>query len=159
MGAVDLFARCELVEHLRVFGDVRIEFALPRGITNPIAVNDEEFDGSKYFVTQSEIVYRYGQHALAIPARYPFDGASIPRRLWGLKGYSPLEIHIWAALPHDYICEHPEVLPRGIGDAIFDHILGQLASERKLARRQALEMYWAVRLYTRLKAWMTAEKN
>ena len=144
-----------LVQHVRRFGDVAIEFSLPAGIVNPIAVNDEALNGSDFFVTQCEIVYRYGAHSLPIPRRFIFDGASIPRRLWGLKGFSPLEVHLWAALPHDFICEHPEVLPRGIGDAIFGHILDQIAREKKLASKQALEMFWAVRLYTRLKEWVS----
>jgi hypothetical protein len=156
--AAGLFPACELVDHVRVFGRVHVYFALPRGIVNPFAIDDAALSSPKKYVTQTALVYSYGPHALELPARYAGDLASFPwlARLWmAWKGLDVVDEHLWAAWPHDYVCDHPEELPRAIGDAIFGHLLDELAAEKKLKRRQALEMFWAVRLYTRLKQWVS----
>lgn len=156
----ELFAGCELVELERRFGDVRVLFALPRGIVEPIAWNSRGLATRKWFLTLTELVYEYDHpnrpadvepYRLRIPAGYAFDGASIPRKLWGREGFAPVEVHMWAALPHDYVCDHPEILPRYAGDAIFGHVLDQLAIENQLEVRQAIEFHSAVSVYSRLK--------
>jgi len=145
-----LFAGCDLVLHTRAFGDVRVHFYLPVGIQNPFALNDEALHTPKKLVTQTWVLYVYGAFALPIPPRRQSDGGSIPGIAQWLFGYDPLDDDVWAYWPHDEICEHPEVLPRGIGDAILGHLLEAIAAEKKKRRRDALRKFWAVRLYTRL---------
>lgn len=45
---------------------------------------------------------------ILIPRRYVFDGASIPRPLWGLL--SPVGLLLVPALLHDYAYEHNELI-------------------------------------------------
>ena len=77
----------------------------------------------------------------------------MPRKLW--FRYSPIDDTVWIALPHDWICKHPDVLPRAIGDAIFEHLAGELAKAKRIDAQKAFEMAVAVRWFTRLKAWIT----
>jgi hypothetical protein len=157
-----IFPRSELVLHVRVFGHeseavtgltgqtVRVYFWLPTGIVNPIALNDAALSTAKKIVTQTWLRYQYGPYHLDVPPRYSSDGGSIPWLARWIFGYEPFDDDVWAYLPHDLICEHPEILPRGIGDAILGHVLEEIAARKKARRRDALRKFWAVRLYTRL---------
>lgn len=156
----DLFPGCELQLQQWKFGDVLVSFVLPRGVADPIVWNRAGVARGKWFRTITWICYEYDPpnrpahiepYRLWIPPNFEFDGASIPRKLWGREGFAPVEISIVAALPHDYVCEHPEILPRYAGDAIFGHVLDQLAIENQLEVRQAIEFHSAVSVYSRLK--------
>lgn len=147
------FPGCPLVLHTRAFGAVRVHFYLPVGIQNPFALNDEALHTPRKLVTQTWVVYVYGPFVLAIPPRRTSDGGSIPRLAQWLFGYDPFDDDVWAYWPHDEICEHPELLPRGIGDAILGHLLETIAQQQRLRRRDAVQKYWAVRLYTRFLEW------
>jgi hypothetical protein len=147
----------ELVKHRRRFGDVFVEWHLPERpecFASPILLDVDRLNGKTWAITQCAIGYGYGDYVLWIPAGFQFDGASVPLWLWWIPGMSPLGRHVWAALPHDWICEHPEVLPRVVGDAIFGHVLWQLyktnEAERRggwLERSKTFAMYLAVRAY------------
>jgi hypothetical protein len=134
-----------------VLGDVRIEWELPAGFLEPVVWNYRGLRRRKWFATQCWIVYRYGEYSLRIPPRFEFDGPSTPRITWWRPSYAPMEAQVWSALPHDYICERPEVLPRGIGDAIFAHLSEQVAAAELMARRDAWRQSTAVRWYSRAK--------
>jgi len=89
----------------------------------PIAVNHRMNGGGKPFVTLCEIRYQRGMIDLRIPAAYYFDGASIPRLLWIVRGFSPLDRTILAALIHDFLTDNPQILDRVISDAVFVAVL------------------------------------
>jgi hypothetical protein len=100
---------------------------------------------------QTEIRYRYGKgdYYLPIPADYGFDGASIPWLVRIVPGFQKLDWHLLAALPHDYVIDHPELLPRSVADGIFVEVLVALAEHRKgaggfLRWAQGYLMYFAV---------------
>ncbi|MGD9634491.1 MAG: DUF1353 domain-containing protein [Pirellulales bacterium] len=159
----ELFPGCELLGHEWKFGDVALRFVLPRGLEDPIAWNLRGVGRGKWFRTLTWHCYEYAPpnrppelepYRLWIPPAYEFDGASTPRKLWSRKQFAPVEISIVAALPHDYVCDHPEVLPRYAGDAIFGHILDQLAIEHQLEVREAIEFHSAVSIYSRIKNYM-----
>jgi hypothetical protein len=137
---------------------VRVRFVLPRGIFNPFALNDEALHTAKKCVGQTARRYEYGSHSVDVPARHASDGGTIPWLARLLLGYDPFDDDLWAYDLHDYICEHPEILPRGIGDAILGHMLEAIAAEKKLRRRDALRKFWAVRIYTRLLEWVNAKE-
>jgi len=156
----ELFPGCQLQMHVRRFGDVPVSYWLPCGLAEPIGWNSRGLERRKWFLTLTWLSYEYDPpdrptdvepYRLWIPPGYEFDGASIPRKLWGREGFAPVEAHMWAALPHDYVCDHPEILPRYAGDAIFGHVLDQLALENQLEVRHAIEFHGAVSVYSRLK--------
>jgi hypothetical protein len=53
------------------------------------------------------------KYSLKIPTHYIFDGASIPRIIWGLIGLTPHGVMNGPALPHDYGYEHQGLFPYG----------------------------------------------
>lgn len=109
-----------------------------------------------WFVTLTLVRYRFGKQVFEIAAGYVFDGASIPWFMRWLPGFHKHDWHLLAALIHDFICDHPEILPRPVGDGIFVAVLLAIAaatrtdSARGRWRRelQAWAMYGAVSMYT-----------
>lgn len=108
-----------------------------------------------YFLTQTPVTYRYGlgKYPLTIPEDYSFDGASIPWLIRIVPGLAKFDWHLLAALPHDFVCDHPELLPRSVGDGIFVSVLIALAENRmdaskKLTRLQGHLMFFAVWTWT-----------
>lgn len=85
-------------------GSVRIDWELPLGIQSPIGVYVDDLKRENYIV-ECAIRFSRGKHAIEIPAGYVFDGASIPRIFWGMKGFSPVGQKLWAALIHDWLCD------------------------------------------------------
>jgi hypothetical protein len=112
-----------LVPRMVRFGPVMISWVLPAEIKSPIAVAYWRLNGECVFVTQCEVVFVMGDHRTVVPAGYVFDGASIPRMFWWIPGFSPMGIHLWAALVHDYLCDNPEHADRVMADALFYTIL------------------------------------
>jgi hypothetical protein len=133
-----------------VFGPVIIEWdAMYRF---PIAV-DHERPG--WFVTQCEIRYRYGNgdYPLPISEGYSFNGADIPWLIRIVPGFAALDWHLLATLPHDFIIDNPDLLPRSVADGIFVSVLIALAENRKdaskkLTRFQGHLMFLAVWTWT-----------
>lgn len=133
-----------------VFGPVVIEW--DERYKFPIAVNLERVG---YFTTQCAVTYRYGvgEYYLRIPEDFTFDGASIPWLIRIVPGFAKLDWHLLAALPHDYICDNQELLPRSVGDGIFVSVLIALADNRmdaskKMTKIQGYLMFLAVWSYT-----------
>lgn len=129
-----------------IFGPVVVEWDARYKF--PIAV-DLETTGR--FVTLCEIRYRYGtgDYFLPIRADYGFDGASIPWLIRIVPGFQKLDWHLLAALPHDYVIDNPQLLPRSIADGIFVTVLVELAEHRKegrgiLRKLQGYLMFFAV---------------
>lgn len=117
---------------------------------DPIAVNLSATD-DKPFKTKCKVTFRRGKSLhLEIDAGYTFDGASVPRPLWILKGFGPLDKTIIAALFHDYCCDNPDELDRVIADAVFVTLLKH--SGVGCVRRWL--MFKAVRLWS---TWRAAE--
>jgi hypothetical protein len=133
-----------------IFGPVIVEWDPP--YLFPILI---DLSKHNWFVTQCEIRYRYGKgdYFLPIRAGYGFDGASIPWLIRIVPGFAKLDWHLIAALPHDYVIDHPELLPRSVADGIFVSVLVALAENRKDANRfitkvQGYLMYFAVWTWT-----------
>lgn len=103
------------------FGDLLIEWA--PWVPFPIVINHHHLNGTVILRTACPITFRRGEHAVTVPAGFDFDGASIPRWFWWIPGFAPIGLHLWAALLHDWLCEHPEILPRVIADALFADLL------------------------------------
>jgi hypothetical protein len=100
-------------------------------------------------VVITPITFRYGTYVLVIPAGFCFDGATIPWFIRWLPGFAKHDWHFLATLPHDYICVHPEILPRPIGDAIFISVMLALVNHRRQTARGA----WQCSLRT-VQAWL-----
>lgn len=133
-----------------VFGPVVIEWDAHYRF--PIAV-DHERPG--WFVTQCRVIYRYGDGEYFLPIRedYSFDGASIPWLIRIAPGFAKLDWHLLAALPHDYVIDHPTKMPRSVADGIFVSVLVALAenrkdSSKKLTKIQGYLMFLAVWTWT-----------
>lgn len=89
----------------------------------PIGVNHSRTEG-KPFVVLCTVTFHKGKALhVEVPVGYQFDGASVPRPLWVLKGFSPLDRSILAALFHDFLVDHPDELDRVIADAVFVSLL------------------------------------
>lgn len=140
------------------FGSVSIAWFAPRHIT-PIGVWHPGLNGKTIYCLNCDLHYTIGDpedgiHRV-IPMfvdgkRFIFDGASIPPWLRWIPGFEPLGWHIWAVIVHDFICDHPEKLPRSIGDAFFLEILKATKPENYW---QAVGMYIGVRLESTRQAW------
>jgi hypothetical protein len=70
------------------------------------AVKDPGFIfGKPEYVLLEDYVAWWMGWQWTIPAGYVFDGASVPRLLWGVTGYTPFGLHLEGALVHDDLCE------------------------------------------------------
>lgn len=112
-------------------------------------------DPAKRFRLACDVTFTIGDYARTIKQGYEFDGPSIPRPFWWIAGLSPADIDTaLASCIHDFACEHPELVPRIIGDGIFFLVLGPVVFNGRALigvgawRREA--MYIAVRVYSRL---------
>lgn len=138
------------------FVRVWIEWALHTSVPPmPVAVNWGKLGGDRDLITLSDVTFRRGIYSLTVPRGYEFDGASIPRMFRWLRGYERIGRHIWAALAHDYMCDHPELLPRVIADAIFITLLLDTGVDESQSHR----MYRAVRLWSTYRAWMAGPEE
>lgn len=133
-----------------IFGPVIVEW--DASYLFPIVI---DLSKTNRFVVQCEVRYRYGKgdYYLPIPAGYEFDGASIPWLIRIVPGFAKLDWHLLAALPHDYVIDHPQLLPRSVADGIFVSVLVALAEHRKDSRGftkklQGYLMFFAVWTWT-----------
>jgi hypothetical protein len=128
------------------FGPVSVEWS--SDFRFPIAVQHLKLNGHTVYVTLTRITFKRGGQRLRVRAGYEFDGASVPRPMWGVPGFSPIGLHLWAALAHDWICDHPDELDRVIGDAIFLSLLKHTG----VPWQRRLPMYLAVRMWSTWRA-------
>lgn len=65
------------------------------------------------------------KYSFVIPKGYCYDGASIPRCFWRVIGSNTDNSFLVAALVHDYLCEHHDVIDnnRYLSTLIFNDIL------------------------------------
>ena len=87
----------------------------------PATVADPKLNMKKLEYETTYIVKENGtKYVFVIPARFEFDGASIPRALWSVVG-TPFEPDLErGALLHDYLYrENPENIGRKMADTIF----------------------------------------
>lgn len=106
------------------YGHVTIGFYLPEGVRTPFGVAYWKLKDRKFaFITHCKIAYKIGSQSIVVDSGYIFDGASIPRFLWWIPGFSPLGKHIWAACCHDWMCDRPKEVERVLADSIFYTIL------------------------------------
>jgi hypothetical protein len=72
--------------------------------------------GGGLFSTKGPTAYRYihrgAIYRLTVPARFVFDGASIPRLAWTPLGVTPADM-LGESLPHDLIYHHQGKMPLG----------------------------------------------
>jgi hypothetical protein len=114
-------------------------------------------------VTTSRIRYRRGKHKLDVERAFYTDFASIPRLLWWISGFAPLDRETWlAAVAHDWNCVHDE-LDRWMGDVLFVVIMRGPATfnGRPLPRVslwRALAMYAAVRANSIYQGWKKSQE-
>ena len=150
------------------FGDVTIEW--DGRWQFPIAVNHNKLNGEKPLITQCPVIYHWGEgdhrDTKVVWADFGFDGASIPKIIQLVPGYSKIGWHLFATLLHDFSCDHPRLIPRPIGDGIFCTLLMAIAEHGQKAflaepghekaakkrRRQAWMMARAVSLWTFIQA-------
>ena len=90
---------------------------------------------------------------VVVDAGFNFDGASIPRPLWWIGGFSPLDRDtLPAACVHDWLLAHPAIMPRVMADAWFVSTLSGATlnglSLPQTGQRRARWMYRAVRAWS-----------
>ena len=137
-----------MFEHLAV--PIQVESQLADPIVDNIGRGS-----AKPYRTACKVRYRYGHHEVDVEKDFEFDGSSNPRVLWWIRGFAPWENDTkLPALIHDWLCEHPEELPRVIADAIFCAALGGVVLNGKwvegVGPKRRIAMYLAVRLYAML---------
>lgn len=84
-----------------------------------------------------------GATVLFIPRGYSFDGSSVPR-LFQLFGLKPKGVTLWPAVAHDWCCEHPHLISRERGDALFL----ELAANSGAGRFKVFCYVIGIRLYS-----------
>lgn len=92
-----------------------IDYKLTPGLRTPIGVWIDDLRQRK-LITLVPIVFSIGRHSETIPAGFIFDGASIPRIFWGLKGFDPYGQKLWAALLHDWHCDQWDKYERQVAE-------------------------------------------
>ncbi len=139
------------------FPRVTIHWRLPQNIPpTPVGINWGKLGSDCDLITLAEIQFVRGRNSWTVPAGYEFDGASIPRCIRWAPGYERVGRHLWAAILHDWICDHPEEgTSRVMGDAIFVTLLLDTGVEK----RQSRMMYRAVRLWSAYRAWTCGEEG
>jgi hypothetical protein len=129
-------------------------------IDAPISVN--LFDGPP-FETVCEIMYCInGEHRI-VPAGFAFDGATIPRFLWSLAGFSPLDRDtLLSSCIHDWLLTRRS-MPRVMADAWFVSTLsGASLNGRNLPQcgpKRARLMYAGVRAWSILSGFLRARTD
>jgi hypothetical protein len=123
----------------------------------PIALNLTG-DPAKRYVLTEDVTFRLGDVERTIPAGFEFDGPTIPRLLWWIPGLSPADIDAaLASCLHDWCCDHPDLVPRAYGDALFFVMLGPKLFNTKnlpgVSRRRRAAMSAAVVAYS----WITGK--
>lgn len=114
----------------------------------------------KQFVTTAAISYSINGNTRWVDAGYHFDGASVPRPLWWISGFSPLDRDtLLAACLHDALLDFSS-MPRVMADAWFVSVLcGATLNGRSLpqcSQRRARLMYIAVRFWSILSGFLRA---
>lgn len=98
----------------------------------PSMTEQEKQSVKKYpFITKSDlkvhIFYfeKNKQYEFIIPKGYCFDGASIPRYFWRIIGSNTDNTFLVAALVHDYLCEHHNIIEndRYLSTLVFNDLL------------------------------------
>lgn len=123
-------------------------------LDDPVGLNTTG-DPLKRYVLLCDVTFFIGDWARTIKKGYEFDGPSIPRLLWWIAGFSPADIDTTlASCLHDFACEHPELVPRILGDGIFFLMLGPIEFNGHVLpgvgpKRREL-MYIGVRAYSRV---------
>jgi hypothetical protein len=114
-----------------------------------VAVKDPGFlIGKPRYRLRREWVMRVRGVPFVIPDGYEFDGASVPRFLWAVTGYTPYGRHIAAALEHDRLCELRGDLGafRMTSREVHDHFYVRLLKWGVRPSKAKL-MGWAVRWF------------
>lgn len=90
-------------------------------------------------------------HEFAIPKSYCFDGASIPRIFWRVIGAPTDNNFLIAALVHDYMCEHHELIfnDRQLSTKVFNGLL----TTSKVGKFKRFLMKNSVDFYQRFCGW------
>lgn len=70
------------------------------GFLFPIAI--DVYDRVNPWVAQCAISYAMPDWSIEIPKGFRCDGASVPRALWLVLGFSPTDPALLAAFPHDF---------------------------------------------------------
>lgn len=70
-----------------------------------LSITEEE---TEYIFEVRGLTYR-----LTVPKHYIFDGASIPRLMWGVLGLTPHGVMDGPGLPHDFGYQHRGDFPEG----------------------------------------------
>lgn len=95
------------------------------------AIITELLDGN-LFALVDPVRVRIGPMTIVVPAGYITDFASLPSVLhWWIRPTDKRAVR--AAVVHDWIY-HTHILPRGIGDAVFQVILRQDGMPRRKAK-------------------------
>ena len=106
---------------------------------------------------------------VAIPMGFVWDGASVPRWLWGVSGIRPDGLIRAAALVHDWWYRGSPLLPDGLRHSVpgckmtlcrkdADDLFYKISREAGVPRRQAWRAYLAVRMFGK-KAWNQRRKK
>jgi hypothetical protein len=128
---------------------LRYPVRIKAAIDAPISV---DLFADKPFTTACEVMYGInGEHRI-VPAGFNFDGATIPRCMWSLAGFSPLDRDtLLAACIHDWLLSRKS-MPRVMADAWFVSVLsGATLNGRSLpqcSQRRARLMYAGVRFWS-----------
>ena len=96
----------------------------------PTMTDVEKKSIAKYpFINKKElrvkITYYTEECVFIIPKDYCFDGASIPRLFWRVIGAKTDNTFLIAAMIHDWMCEHHNVVDnnRYLADKVFEKLL------------------------------------
>lgn len=131
---------------------VHIDYSLPPDWPTPIGHYIDCLSERK-LITLVEIKFSLGKHTEIIPAGYIFDGASIPRIFWGLKGFDPHGEKLWAALIHDWYCDKWAEFVLALELAVSDDERAELEQNAPLSLVVADAIFVSVLLDTGEETW------
>ncbi len=92
-----------------------------------------------------KIEYKTKNYYFVIPKDFCFDGASIPRLFWRIIGSNTDNTFLVAAMVHDYMCEHHNVVcdKRYLSTLIFNALLkvGGVSSFKRWIMKHSVDNY------------------
>lgn len=110
--------------------------------------------GKHPFTTKCPVTFHIKKNKIDVPAEYGWDGPTIPRILWWLTGFSPMDDELMLpSLLHDWCLEHPEEsLPRVMADGAFVTAMSTSVFNGKtikgVPRWRRVPIYLAVRCWS-----------
>ena len=128
---------------------IAIRYAMPSMTDQEIkSVKKYPFINKRDLEVEIENKENQRAHGFTIPKGYCFDGASIPRFFQRIIGAPTDNNFLVAALVHDYLCEHKELIlnDRALSTNVFNGLLkvSEVSSFKRFLMKNSVACYQSI---------------